>query len=85
MLFQWYRSIETSQRPAPSLAYGPNLTVVYRHAADYVDKLLKGEPPSALPVEQPVSFDLVLNVRTAKALGLTIPESLLIRADKIIK
>ena len=67
------------------LAYGPNLPVVYRRAANYVDKLLKGEPPSALPVEQPVSFDLAINKKTAKALGLTIPESVLIRAGEIIE
>jgi putative ABC transport system substrate-binding protein len=66
------------------IAYGPNLSVVYRRAADYVDKLLKGESASALPIEQPVSFDLVINMRTAKALRLTIPQSVLIRADEII-
>lgn len=67
------------------LAYGPNLDVVYRRAANYVDKLLRGEPASTLPVEQPVSFDLVINMKTAKALGLTIPQSVLIRADEIIE
>jgi ABC-type uncharacterized transport system substrate-binding protein len=67
------------------IAYGPKLSVFYRRAAHYVDKLLKGEAASALPVEQPVSFDLAINLRTAKALGLTIPESVLIRADDIIE
>ena len=67
------------------IAYGPNLNVVYRRAADYVDKLIKGEPVYSLPVEQPVNFDLVINVKTAKALGLTIPQSVLIRADEIIE
>lgn len=67
------------------IAYGPNLSVVYRRAADYVDKLLKGQSASDLPVEQPVSFDLVINLKTAKALGLTIPPSVLIRADDLIE
>ena len=67
------------------IAYGPNLNVVYRRAADYVDKLLKGEPASSLPVEQPVEFDLVVNMKTAKTLGLTIPQSVLIRANEIIE
>jgi putative ABC transport system substrate-binding protein len=67
------------------IAYGPNLNVVYRRAADYVGKLLKGERASDLPVEQPLSFDLVINMKTAKTLGLAIPQSVLIRADKIIE
>jgi ABC-type uncharacterized transport system substrate-binding protein len=67
------------------IAYGPNLNVVYRRAAVYVHKLLKGEPASSLPVEQPVDFDLVINLKTAKALGLTIPQSVLIRANEIIE
>src|SRR5689334_283305 len=67
------------------LAYGPNLDVVYRRAAVYVDKLLKGAPASSLPVEQPVIFYLAINLKTAKALGLTIPSSILVRADEIIE
>ena len=67
------------------IAYGPNLDVVYRRAADYVAKLVKGERPSDLPVEQPVSFDLVINMKSARALGITIPQSVLIRADKVIE
>jgi ABC-type uncharacterized transport system substrate-binding protein len=67
------------------IAYGPNLNVVYRRAAYYVDKLLKGTPARSLPVEQPVAFDLVINMKTAKALGLTIPQSVLIRANEIIE
>jgi putative ABC transport system substrate-binding protein len=67
------------------IAYGPNLNVVYRRAADYVHKLLKGEPAHSLPVEQPVDFDLVINMKTAKTLGLTIPQSVLIRANEIIE
>ena len=65
------------------IAYGPNLNVVYRRAADYVHKLLKGEPAHSLPVEQPVDFDLVINMKTAKALGLKIPQSVLVRANEM--
>jgi ABC-type uncharacterized transport system substrate-binding protein len=67
------------------IAYGPNLKVVYRRAADYVDKLIKGAQASDLPVEQPVSFDLAINLKTARALGLTIPQSVLIRANEVIE
>jgi putative tryptophan/tyrosine transport system substrate-binding protein len=67
------------------IAYGPNLRVVYRRAADYVDKLIKGARASDLPVEQPVSFDLAVNLKTARALGLTIPQSVLFRADVVIE
>src|SRR5690349_16053624 len=67
------------------IAYGPNLNVVYRRAADYVDKLMKGEPAPSLPVEQPANFDLAINLKTAKALGITIPQSVLIRADELIE
>jgi putative ABC transport system substrate-binding protein len=67
------------------IAYGPNLNVVYRRAADYVDKLLKGEPAASLPVEQPVNFDLAINLMTTKTLGITIPQSVLVRADELIE
>jgi putative ABC transport system substrate-binding protein len=67
------------------IAYGPRLSVVYRRAADYVDQILKGRPASDLPVEQPDKFDLFVNMKTAKALGLTIPPSVLLRADEIIE
>lgn len=67
------------------MIYGPSDADLFRRAAGYVDRVLKGTKPSELPVEQPTKFDLYVNLRTAKTLGVAIPESFLARADKVLE
>jgi putative ABC transport system substrate-binding protein len=67
------------------MSFGPNFPDLFRRSADYVDKILHGSKPANIPVEQPTKFDLIVNLVTAKALGLTIPPTLLARTDEVIE
>jgi putative ABC transport system substrate-binding protein len=79
-----YRSLE-SVEAGGLIAYGPNYPDLYRQIANYIDKIFKGAKPGDLPIEQPVKFDLIINLKAAKALGLVIPQPLLLRADEVIQ
>jgi putative ABC transport system substrate-binding protein len=67
------------------VSYGPTLVGMYRRAADYVDRIARGAKPADLPIEQPAKFELILNLKTAKAIGVTLPTSILLRADEVIE
>jgi putative ABC transport system substrate-binding protein len=67
------------------ISYGPDLVVQFRAAASYVDRILKGEKPADLPVQAPTKYELIINLKTAKALGLTIPETVLATADEVVQ
>jgi putative ABC transport system substrate-binding protein len=78
--------VETQWAPSGGLIiYGPNLGNQFRRAATYVDKILKGAKPADLPVEQPTKFELIINLKAAKQIGLTIPPNVLARADRVIR
>ncbi|SDJ30435.1 putative ABC transport system substrate-binding protein [Bradyrhizobium sp. Rc2d] len=67
------------------ISYGPNFHSIYRRVSTFVDKILKGTPPSEIPVEQPAKYELIINLKTAKALGVEVPATLLARADEVIE
>jgi putative ABC transport system substrate-binding protein len=78
-------SNRTLLEPGGLMSYGTNFSALYRRSADFVDKILRGAKPADIPIEQPTKFDLAVNLIAAKAIGLTIPESFLLRADEVIE
>jgi ABC transporter substrate binding protein len=86
---QWSTVLDPSYRRGRSnpglISYGPNLVAIERRAAEYVDRIFKGTKPADLPVEQPTKIEMLINMKTAKTLGVTIPQSVLLRADEVLE